>query len=41
MMLGGNYVCGVALGKCVESGYEFAKEVSTYVKEKAAVGVNA
>jgi len=40
MLLGGNYVCGVALGKCVESGYEFAKEVSTYVKEKAAVGVS-
>jgi protoporphyrinogen/coproporphyrinogen III oxidase len=27
VLLGGNYVSGVALGKCVEHGYEFADQV--------------
>ncbi|KAL3159086.1 hypothetical protein ABBQ32_011084 [Trebouxia sp. C0010 RCD-2024] len=29
--LGGNYVSGVALGKCVEYGYSMAKEVAQYL----------
>ncbi len=31
MLLGGNYVSGVALGKCVEFGYEFAQQVADKV----------
>jgi len=31
VLLGGNYVAGVALGKCVEFGYEFAEQVAGYV----------
>lgn len=31
VLLGGNYVAGVALGKCVEHGYEFAEEIAQYV----------
>lgn len=30
--LGGNYVSGVALGKCIEYGYTFADEISSNVK---------
>ena len=30
--LGGNYVAGVALGKCVEFGYEFASQVADYLQ---------
>lgn len=30
--LGGNYVSGVALGKCIEYGYTFAEEISGSVK---------
>jgi hypothetical protein len=30
--LGGNYVAGVALGKCVEFGYEFANQVADYLQ---------
>lgn len=36
VLLGGNYVSGVALGKCVEYGYEFAQQVADYVKAAAA-----
>ena len=32
VMLGGNYVCGVALGKCMEFGYEYANKVAAKVK---------
>jgi len=39
MMLGGNYVSGVVLGKCVESGYDFAREVADYLKTKAPAAV--
>lgn len=30
--LGGNYVSGVALGKCVEFAVEYAKDISDYVR---------
>jgi oxygen-dependent protoporphyrinogen oxidase len=36
VLLGGNYVAGVALGKCVEYGYEFADQVSQYLSTSAA-----
>lgn len=36
IMLGGNYVAGVALGKCVEYGFEFAEQTAQYVGSKAA-----
>lgn len=35
VLLGGNYVAGVALGKCVEYGYEFAAQIADYVAAKA------
>jgi oxygen-dependent protoporphyrinogen oxidase len=35
VLLGGNYVSGVALGKCIEYAYEFAREVETSVKQAA------
>jgi hypothetical protein len=35
VLLGGNYVAGVALGKCVEYGFEFAEQVSKYVDAAA------
>ena len=31
ILLGGNYVCGVALGKCVEYSFDFAKEIAQSV----------
>lgn len=33
--LGGNYVSGVALGKCVEYGYKFADQVAEGLKKQA------
>lgn len=33
MFLGGNYVSGVALGKCVESAYDVATEVSNFLSQ--------
>ncbi|KAL3700857.1 hypothetical protein R1sor_018879 [Riccia sorocarpa] len=35
IFLGGNYVAGVALGRCVEFAYESAKEVAEYVKQSS------
>lgn len=34
--LGGNFVAGVALGKCVEFGYDFATEMATYLAQQQA-----
>lgn len=34
IMLGGNYVAGVALGKCVEFGYEQAADLAKFVKSQ-------
>lgn len=31
MFLGGNYVSGVALGRCVEGAYEIAAEVTEFL----------
>lgn len=40
VLLGGNYVAGVALGKCVEFGYEYAKQVEQYLLNKQdSVGI--
>ena len=36
VLLGGNYVAGVALGKCVEYGYEYAKEVAAYLQSQSS-----
>lgn len=32
LRLGGNYVCGVALGKCVEYAYDFADEIAKSIQ---------
>ena len=41
VLLGGNYVAGVALGKCVEYGYEYAREIAAYLQdEKSAAQTN-
>lgn len=34
--LGGNYVCGVALGKCVEFSWEYASNIAGYLEKAAA-----
>ncbi|KAI4340973.1 hypothetical protein MLD38_025756 [Melastoma candidum] len=36
MFLGGNYVSGVALGRCVEGAYEVAADVSTFLSQYGA-----
>jgi oxygen-dependent protoporphyrinogen oxidase len=42
VLLGGNYVAGVALGRCVEYGYDFAGQVADYVKaQRAGAGSGA
>jgi protoporphyrinogen/coproporphyrinogen III oxidase len=33
LLLGGNYVSGVALGKCVEYGYEYASKIAQAVSQ--------
>lgn len=35
LFLGGNYVAGVALGRCVEGAYESAAEVSEFLAKYA------
>lgn len=35
LFLGGNYVSGVALGRCVEGAYEVAAEVNNFLSEFA------
>lgn len=35
MFLGGNYVSGVALGRCVEGAYEVAAEVADFLSQYA------
>lgn len=36
LFLGGNYVCGVALGKCVEGGYAAAENLAAHVAASKA-----
>lgn len=35
LFLGGNYVAGVALGRCVEGAYESASEISKFLNSYA------
>ena len=35
LFLGGNYVSGVALGRCVEGAYEVAAEVTKFLSQVA------
>ena len=37
IFLGGNYVSGVALGRCVESAYEFAESISQFSRKVLSV----
>ena len=40
VLLGGNYVAGVALGKCVEYAYEYANQIENYLESKqSTVGI--
>ncbi len=40
VLLGGNYVAGVALGKCVEYAYEYANQIEAYLQSKqSTVGI--
>jgi len=34
LFLGGNYVSGVALGRCVEGAYEIAAEVNDFLSQR-------
>ena len=34
LQLGGNYVCGVALGKCVEYADEYAENITSYLTQE-------
>lgn len=36
VMLGGNFVAGVALGKCVEFGYDFAADIAKQLQAQQA-----
>lgn len=36
VLLGGNYVAGVALGKCVEFSYDFAADIASQLKAAKA-----
>jgi oxygen-dependent protoporphyrinogen oxidase len=37
VFLGGNYVAGVALGRCVEYAYESAQQIAAFLKQKSSV----
>lgn len=41
LMLGGNYVCGVALGKVVEHGYDLADKLAANVRNASTSGRTA
>jgi oxygen-dependent protoporphyrinogen oxidase len=34
LFLGGNYVSGVALGRCVEGAYEIAAEINDFISQR-------
>ena len=36
VFLGGNYVAGVALGKCVEYAYEYAEGIAKYLDSQGS-----
>ena len=36
LILGGNYVAGVALGRCIEGAYETAAKVNSFLSSKYA-----
>ena len=40
VFLGGNYMSGVALGKCVEYGYAEAAKLSDFLSQTAAGNTN-
>lgn len=41
VFLGGNYMSGVALGKCVEYGYTEAARLSDFLSQSAASNTNS